>query len=261
MITLLNGEEWQESEILQRMEDDSFYYGHLGQHALSSSSLKKLLTSPKAYQASLRKSDSSQALRDGQLVHLAVLEKHKLNDLVIINGTKAKKEFKDAVAEHGAHKVFTESEMNNAYWIADAVHRNAEANFLLNGCEYEVPAIAMIEDIAFRAKADALYRNDDTCVIVDLKTTSSPVSDFYWSAKKYNYGLQAALYMRIFNATEFIFLVIDKNTKDIGIFTCSGEFLEKGSDDIQRGISIFKEFFLPANSEELINNNVIRGIL
>ena len=259
MITLLNGEEWQESEILQRMEDDSFYYGHLGQHALSSSSLKKLLTSPKAYQASLRKSDSSQALRDGRLVHLAVLEKHKLGDLVIINGTKAKKEFKEAVVEYGEDMVYTESEMNNAYWIADAVHSNDEASYILNDCEYEVPGVAMIEDIAFRAKADALGSNGS--VIIDLKTTSAGVNDFYYSARKFNYGLQAALYMRIFNATEFIFLVVDKNTKDIGIFSCSGDFLEKGSDDIYKGIDVYKQFFLSENSEELINNNVIRGIL
>ena len=77
MITLLNGEEWQEADILKKMEDDSFYYGHLGKNALSSSSLKKLLQSPKAYQASLRASDNSQALRDGRLVHLAILEKEK----------------------------------------------------------------------------------------------------------------------------------------------------------------------------------------
>lgn len=259
MITLLNGEEWQEKDILHRMEDDSFYYGHLGQHALSSSSLKKLLQSPKAYQASLRMSDSSQALRDGRLVHLAVLEKHKLDDLVIINTKTKGKAFNEAVDEYGEHLVYTESEMNRAYWIADAIHSNDEASFLLNDCQYEVPGVAMIEDIAFRAKADALGGNGS--VIIDLKTTSSGVNEFYYSAKKYNYGLQAALYMRIFNATDFIFLVVDKNTKDIGIFTCSGEFLEKGSDDIYRGIDVYKQFFLSGNSEELIKNNVIRGIL
>ena len=259
MITLLNGEEWQENDILQKMEDDSFYYGHLGQHALSSSSLKKLLQSPKAYQASLRASDSSQALRDGRLVHLAVLEKHKLNDLVIINGTKAKKEFKDAVAEHGDHLVYTESEMNNAYWVADAVHNNADASFLIGDCDYEVPGVDMIEGIAFRAKADAITKGRDT--IIDLKTTSGGMEDFKWSAKKYNYGLQAALYMTIFNVPNFIFLVVDKFSKDIGIFECSNEFLEKGYDDIHRGIEIYKEFFMSDNSEELINNNVYRGIL
>ena len=257
MITLLNGEQWQEADILKEMASDSFYYGHLGQHALSSSSLKKLLESPKAYKASLRMNDSSQALRDGQLVHLAVLEKHRLDDLVIINGTKARKEFKEAVAEHGEHKVFTESEMTNAYWIADAVHSNAEASFLLKDCNYEQAGVGMIDDLPFRAKADAMTK--DGSVIIDLKTTSEKVSDFHWSAKRYNYALQAALYLHIFGATEFIFLVVNKNTKDIGIFNCSGEFLEKGYDDIYRAINIYKDFFLAENSEELIKNNVIRG--
>lgn len=259
MITLLNGEQWQEADILKRMEDDSFYYGHLGQHALSSSSLKKLLESPKAYKASLRGNDSSQALRDGQLVHLAVLEKHRLDDLVIINGTKAKKEFKEAVAEYGEHMVFTESEMNNAYWIADAVHSNSEASFLLQDCNYEQAGVGMIDYLPFRAKADAMTK--DGSVIIDLKTTSDKVSDFQWTAKRYNYALQAALYLHLFGATEFIFLVVNKQTKDIGIFTCSGEFLEKGYDDIYRGIGVYREFFLSEDSEELIKNNVIRGIL
>ena len=259
MITLLNGEEWQEADILKRMEDDSFYYGHLGQHALSSSSLKKLLQSPRAYQSSLRYSESSQALRDGQLVHLSILEKHKLKDLVIIEGTKARKEFKDAVAEHGEHKVFTESEVNNAYWIADAVHSNQEAMFLLSGCDYEVPGVAMIEGIAHRAKADAITK--DRSVIIDIKTTSSDISEFKWSAKKFNYALQASLYLKIFGAQEFIFLVVQKDTKDIGIFTCSDEFLSYGAVDVQAGIQIYKDFFLQPNSDELIKNNVIRGVL
>ena len=259
MITLLNGEQWNEQDILAKMVDDSFYYGHLGQNALSSSALKKLLQSPKAYQASLRQSDSSQALRDGQLVHMSILEKHKLNDLVIINGTKAKKEFKDAVEEYGEHMVFTESEMSSAYWVADAVHSNAEASYLLNDCAYEVAGVDMIEGLPFRAKADALTK--DGSVIIDLKTTSSDVSDFYWSAKKYNYALQAALYLKVFNAQEFIFLVIDKNTKDIGIFSCSNDFLETGSTDIYRGIEVYKSFFMQPNSEELIKNNVYRGVL
>lgn len=259
MITLLNGEEWQEADILKRMEDDSFYYGHLGQNALSSSSLKKLLQSPRAYQSSLRQSDSSQALRDGQLVHMSILEKHKIKDLIVIEGTKAKKEFKDAVAEYGDHRVFTESEVNNAYWIADAVHSNQEAMYLLSDCDYEIPGIAMVEGIAHRAKADALTK--DKKVIIDIKTTSSDIADFKWSAKKFNYGLQAALYLHIFGAEEFIFLVVQKDTKDIGIFTCSEEFLSYGYADVLAGIQTYKNFFLQPNSDELIKNNVIRGIL
>lgn len=259
MIRLLNGEEWQEAEILKRMDDDSFYYGHLGQHALSSSSLKKLLHSPKAYKASLRMSDNSQALRDGRLVHLAVLEKHKLNDLVIINGTKAKREFKEAVLEHGDHMVYTESEMTNAYWIAEAVHSNNEASYLLEDCDYEVAGVSMLEDLPFRAKADAISK--DRNLIIDLKTTSVDLSEWHWSAKKFNYALQAALYMEIFKAEEFIFIVIDKNTKDIGIFTCSDAFIDGGERDIATAIKVYQDYFLQPNSEELIRNNVFRGVL
>jgi hypothetical protein len=259
MITLLNGDAWNRHEIVQKMADDSFYYGYLGQNALSSSANKKLLESPKAYESYLRQSDGSQALRDGRLVHLAVLEKHRLNDLVIINGTKAKKEFKEAVAEHGDHMVYTESEMTNAYWVADAVHSNEEAAYLLNDCDYEIAGIKEVEGLAHRAKADAITK--DKKVIIDLKTTSEKVADFKWAAKRYNYALQAALYLHIFDAEEFIFLVVNKITKDIGIFTCSKEFLEDGMSDVYRSIEVYNEWIAKPNYEELIKNYVVRGIL
>lgn len=259
MITLLNGESWNRHEILQKMHDDSFYYGHLGQHALSSSSLKKLIQSPKAYQKSLRMSDTGQALRDGRLVHMSILEPHKIKDLIVINGTKAKKEFKDAVEEHGEHMVYTESEMQSAYWVADALNNNAEAKFLIDDCDYEIPGIGEIDGLAFRAKADVISK--DKTRIIDIKTTSSPIADFRWSAKKYSYDLQAALYLQIFGATEFIFLVIEKDTKDIGIFECSAEFIQNGQNAIEHGISVYKHYFANGNSNDLINNYVHRGIL
>ena len=52
-IKLLDGQSWDYNELLEQMLKDEFYYGYLGKAALSSSSLKKLLQSPKVYQASL----------------------------------------------------------------------------------------------------------------------------------------------------------------------------------------------------------------
>ena len=49
MITLLNGESFPKKELLEKMMDDEFYYGYLGKNALSSSSIKLLLDSPKKY--------------------------------------------------------------------------------------------------------------------------------------------------------------------------------------------------------------------
>jgi hypothetical protein len=260
MITLLNGEEWQEADILKRMEDDSFYYGHLGQNALSSSALKKVLTSPNAYLKSLRVSDTGQALRDGRLIHMSILEKEKLSDLIVIEGTKAKKEFKDAVEEHGEHMVYTESEMQNAYWIADAVLNNNEASFLLEDCDFELPGVSMIDGLAFRAKADVVSK--DRRKIIDIKTTSSDIQDFKYAAKKFSYDLQAALYLRVFNSDEFVFLVVNKDTKDIGIFECSEQFLEWGNNAVEHGIKMYKYWLEdPIARAQIKQNYVIRGIL
>ena len=262
MITLLNGESWNRYEILQKMYDDSFYYGHLGKHALSSSSLKKLNEGPLTYELSLKKNDNSnQALRDGRLIHMCLLEPEKINDLIITDGTKAKKEFKEATALHGDHMVYTQSEMDNAYWISEAVKSNDEADFLLHGTEREVPAIEEIDGIAFRAKADAIDRNAGH--IIDLKTTSIPVSErsFRSSANNFMYNLQAALYCHIFGATQFTFLVVHKETKTIGIFECSQEFLDTGWFLVENGIDVYKRNFLNEEARKNLRNYVVRGVL
>ena len=257
MITLLNGEQWEEKDILKEMLHDPFYYGHLGKNALSSSALKKLIESPKAYQKSLRFNSNAQPLRDGRLIHLSVLEKHRLSELTIVDSTKAAKVFKDAVKEFGVESVYTQSEMDNAYWIAKAVEECDSASELLQGCTFEEPAIKMVDGIAVRGKADA--RKGST--IIDLKSTSGGIEKFKWSAKNFSYELQAALYLELFDADEFIFLVVDKDTKDIGIFECSAEFLQNGQNAIEHGISVYKHYFADSNSNDLINNYVHRGIL
>ena len=69
---LLNGEKWDKQELLAKMDDDSFYYGHLGKHALSSSSIKLLQSSPKKYHYVTQYGQSeSQALRDLSLIHIS----------------------------------------------------------------------------------------------------------------------------------------------------------------------------------------------
>ena len=74
MITTFDNKQWNYIDIIKRMYDDDFYYGYLGSNALSSSSAKKLLQSPKAYLKSLNINSNAQPLRDGRLVHLSVLE-------------------------------------------------------------------------------------------------------------------------------------------------------------------------------------------
>lgn len=257
MITLLNGEQWNEKDILKEMVNDPFYYGHLGKNALSSSALKKLIESPKSYQKSLNFSSNSQPLRDGRLTHLAVLEEHRLSDLVIVNGTKAIKAFKDATEKYGEEMVYTQAELDNAIWIAKAIKNCDSASDLLKGCTFEEPAIKMVNGIAVRGRSDA--RKGRT--IIDLKTTSGGLDKFKWSAKNFSYDLQAALYLDLFDADEFIFLVIDKDNKDIGIFECSAGFLKDGHDKIEQGIYTYNYFFLENDPKHSISNYVTHDVL
>ena len=260
MIKLLNGEEWNRVDLLSKMVDDEFYYGHLGKNALSSSACKKLLESPNAYRQSLRGSDSSAALKQGRLIHLAVLEPNRLDSLVVVDAKSvASKDYKEAVLNNGEENVYKKSDYDNAMYIADAVLKNAESSFLLSECEFEVPEVKMINGRAFRGKADALTK--DSNIIIDLKTTSDDVKNFRYSARKYNYGLQAALYMKLFDASDFIFLVVNKQTKDIAIYEAGYEFLGQGESDLYESIDIYNKWIDTPDSDSLIRNYVHRGIL
>jgi len=74
-IELLNGELFRQDEILELMKSEDFYYGYLGKAALSSSSIKLLLDSPKKYKyVTQYGSQESNALDAGWLFHTAILE-------------------------------------------------------------------------------------------------------------------------------------------------------------------------------------------
>ena len=97
----------------------------------------------------------------------------------------------------------------------------------------------MINGIPFRGKADIVQGTK----IIDIKTTAD-LDGFKFSAYRFSYDLQAYLYLQLFpQAEEFIFVVIDKKTRDIGIFDCSEEFLESGKKKLEQGIENYKFFF------------------
>ena len=84
MIKLLDDTEWEKEDLIKRMDDDSFYYGYLGEVALSSSSVKSLYESPVKYKNYLTKDDNNiPALREGRLFHTMLLEYQKLPEKYI----------------------------------------------------------------------------------------------------------------------------------------------------------------------------------
>jgi hypothetical protein len=254
MITTFDNKQWGKEELLANMQDDSFYYGYLGQNALSSSSIKTLINSPKTYYFTTKYgSGETQALRDGKLFHTMILEPEKLNDIIFVDAaTKASKEYK--LAKETGKEVYTKNEKKAAERLCDALLRNEAVKEYLTKAEYEVPQIAMIDGIPIRAKADIIKGN----TIIDLKTTTG-IKDFRYSADKYSYDLQAWLYRKMFGVDNFVFVVIDKGSLDIAIFECSDEFYEKGKQKFEQGVSNYKYFFQTEGVD--LDQYVLRGVL
>ena len=255
MITLLNGDAWAKEEILANMFDDEFYYSHLGKHALSSSSLKTILKSPKTYRNVIKYGDpsgDSPALSLGKLAHWMLLEPHKIDQLHFIDAS-TKNTLKYKEAKENYDEVFLTKERKATERITDAVLRNEAALKLLSNSEFEVPEIAMIEGLPFRGKADIIQ--GDT--IIDYKT-SSELKNFRYSADKYGYDLQAYMYLRLFNKKKFTFLVVDKGSTDIAIFETSEDFINKGKDKFYTAVENYKYFFEDNND---LDQYVMRGIL
>ena len=240
-IKLLDNKYYDRAELLKRMLDDTFYYGELNTLALSSSSLKQLLSSPKTYNFSLKYgSEESAALRAGALFHWAILEPEKFaaQKFVEVQSRNTKK-FKEAKEEFG--KVFTAKERSEAERLVDAFYRNEHAKELITKADFEIPAIDNVLGMPFRGKADVLGTNR----IVDLKTTTD-IKGFSYSANKYGYDVQCYLYCNLFKKEykDFHFLVLDKGSLDIGIFNCSEEFYFRGEEKVEKALHLYNQFFI-----------------
>jgi len=244
------------------MHDDDFYYGYLGKAALSSSSIKHLIKSPKKYKYITNNAQPmTSAMKTGWLLHCAVLEPEKFSQQTFVDvQSRNTKKFREVA--QGNDMIFTAKERSETERLQDAVFRNEQALKLLSKCEYEVPQIGMIDGVPFRGKADVLCGDR----IVDLKTTMD--IELWDPKKKYvtgspyklNYDVQAFIYSSIFNINykNFVFLVIDKGSLDIGIFDCSEEFYLSGKQKTYEAIARYKQFFVDGVD---IDSYTFRGTL
>jgi len=89
----------------------------------------------------------------------------------------------------------------------------------------------------WKGKADVIH-ND---YVIDLKTTSS-IDDFKWNARKYNYDSQAFIYRELFGKP-MMFLVIEKQTGRMGMFTGNDDFYQRGQDKMHQAIKVHHKFF------------------
>ena len=223
-------------DVLKKLEIDEHYYGDFGKKYLSNSDISTLLTNPLALG---QPSKPSPAFLVGGYFHTAILEPEKLKKFKIVESssrnTKAYKEIS------GGELCLLQSEVDKIELMTDKVLANNVCKDLIRGInvEYEKPGITELEGQMWKGKADIV--NHDEKLIIDLKTTAD-LNKFKWSASKYNYDSQAYIYSKLFGY-EFVFIVIDKTTNQIGLFDCSPQFYERGADKVARAAEQYKLFY------------------
>lgn len=223
-------------QVVEKLRDDNLYYGDYGKKFLSNSDIATLFSNPLALG---EPSKQSSAFLVGKYFHTAILEPDKLKSFKIIKSTtrntKAYKELS------GGELCLLEHEVDKIEAMTDVIMQNTVCRDLIRGAkiEYEQPGVKELFGNKWKGKADIV--NHDDKVIVDLKTTSD-INKFKSSAYRYNYDSQAYIYQQLFGY-EFIFIVIDKNTNQIGIFDCSNEFIEHGQSKVQRASEIYDLFY------------------
>ncbi len=223
-------------EVLKALEDDANYYGDFGKKYLSNSDIGTLLTNPLAL-------GKQQAQRPAFLVggyfHTAILEPDKLKNFKIVEATtrntKAYKEIS------GGEMCLLKHEVDQIELMTEKMLNNEVCRDLIRSgnVKYEQPEITELEGQMWKGKADIV--NHDEKLIIDLKTTAD-ITKFKYSASKYNYDSQAYIYSKLFGY-EMLFIAIDKNTHQIGIFDCSPEFYERGKDKVQRAVQAYELFY------------------
>ena len=237
-------------QILKKLKNDEDYYGDFGNQFLSNSHVSKLLKDPlRAFEPS----KPSPAFLVGGYFHTCILEPDKLEKYKVVKSTtRNTKAYKDVA---GGELCLLQHEVDTIELMRDKVMSNDICRDLINGSiygktirdrtgiEYEVPMVTELFGNKWKGKADIV--NHEEKLIIDLKTTAD-IEKFQWSASKYNYDSQAYIYSKLFGY-EFLFIVIDKKTHQIGMFDCSPQFYESGKEKVVKAIEVFDLFYKTDN--------------
>ena len=226
-------------KILEKLKDDEHYYGDFGKQFLSNSDIGALLNNPKDFKAD---NGENIHLLMGGAFHTMILEPEKFeaNYPTVDASSRLTKKYKAAEEENGGMML-----LNNDLDLLLGMKKTIEENKLINSLirdgnvEYEVPAFGEVEGELWKGKADIVHHDEK--LIIDLKTTSD-ITKFHLSARRYNYDSQAYIYKQFFGY-DFAFVVIDKKTNMMGYYDCSENFYRNGKEKVQQAVHAYRMFF------------------
>jgi hypothetical protein len=222
-----------DKKIIEKLKQDEHYYGDYGKQFLSNSDISVLLKNPKLLH---QKKERTTAMVVGGYFHTAILEPDKLKRFKIIeSSTRNTKKYKEM---SNGEICLLQHEVDKIELMTEVMMDNNICRGLIKG-DLEVPAVTEIFGNKWKGKADIV--NHEEQLVIDLKTTSD-IDRFRWSASKFNYDSQAYIYSNLFGY-EMLFIVIDKETHQIGLFDCSPDFYKSGEEKVRKATDAYDLFF------------------
>lgn len=242
------------SDVIELLRDDQEYYGGVGKQYLSNSDIGTLLKNPEEFGVSR---PDNKNFAEGRYFHQLILEPEKAKEIHTVDfASRNTKGYKEACLDMNLEVLLLKKEADHIENLVSRMTGNLDFFELIyeKGNNFEVPNImtysSVIDDnhsvTQWKGKADIVGKD----YVIDLKTTSN-LDDFKWNARKYNYDSQAFIYQRLFGKP-MMFLVIEKQTGRMGMFTGNEDFYQRGQDKMHRAIGVYQKFF---SEEKLLDIN------
>lgn len=178
--------------------------------ALRSSDLKSFMRSPAYYKWTKdnpgERKFNETSINIGTAVHCALLEPNEFKHRFMLAKVKTKtcKEWhaSKAIAIDQGKILLNPDEFRTVELISGKARSQPIIQKILDGARTEVTAVAKVEGIWCKARADILKMQDDgTAIIYDVKTTSKQLDQFKkFAIYDYGYDISAAYYQMIFRA-------------------------------------------------------------
>jgi len=236
-----------ELDIITQLRDDNEYYSGVGKSYLSNSDIGTLLTNPQDFG---KPREDNKAFMDGRYFHQLILEPEKAKEMLSVDvSTRTTKEYKAFCETNNLPFCMLKKEQDDIQNLVSIINGNIAFydEIYKAGNLYETPAVAEIQGMMWKGKADIVTDN----AVIDLKTTSD-IHKFKYSAKSYNYDSQCYIYQQLFGKP-LVFYVIDKGTGVLGIFRPTEDFVRGGEIKVARAIEVFNKYFSSTPTDDIVN--------
>lgn len=234
-------------DVISVLRDDNEYYNGIGKQYLSNSDIGILLSNPQDFG---KTREDNKAFMDGRYFHQLILEPEKAKTMPFVDvSTRTTKEYKAFCEDNNLPFCMLKKEQDEIQNLVNIINGNIAFydEIYKAGNQYETPAVAEIQGMMWKGKADIVTDN----AVIDLKTTSD-IHKFKYTAKQYNYDSQCYIYQELFGKP-LVFYVIDKGTGVLGIFRPTEDFVKGGEIKVGKAIDVYNKYFSAKPSDDIVN--------